>query len=137
MVSKIFINLPVKDLKMSIDFFTKLGFSFNPKFTDDKAACLVISDTIYAMLLTRKFFKSFTNKTIPNPSTHTEAIFALEVDSKAKVNDFAEKALKAGGSEALEASDYGFMFGRSFYDLDGHMWEVFWMDESRTTQTNT
>ena len=113
-----------------MDFFSRLGFSFNPKFTDDKAACLVISESIYAMLLTRKFFKSFINKTIPNTARYTETILALEVDSKARVNELAEKALKGGASEAREVLDYGFMFARSFYDPDGHMWEIFWMDET-------
>ena len=129
MVSKIFVNLPVKDLDKSIAFFKALGFSFNPQFTDATAACMVINTDIFAMLLTHGKVKEFTNKQIADAHKTTEVLTALAVDSKESVNEMAEKALKAGGKEAYPAKDHGFMFVRSFEDLDGHIWELFWMDQ--------
>lgn len=128
MSTKIFVNLPVKDLGKSIAFFTELGFSFNPQFTDKNAGCLVISDDIYAMLLTEPFFKNFTKKDIVDATTSTEAILALGVDSRQRVDELVDKALKAGGAPGHYTSDEGFMYGRSFQDLDGHLWEVLYMD---------
>jgi predicted lactoylglutathione lyase len=128
MATKIFVNLPVKDLGKSIDFFTKLGYSFNPQFTDDNAGCLVISDDIYAMLLTEPFFKTFTKKNIADATTSTEVIVALGVESRQRVDELVEKALAAGGQPANDTDDQGFMYGRSFQDPDGHIWEVFYMD---------
>jgi predicted lactoylglutathione lyase len=130
MVSKIFVNLPVKDLDRSIDFFKAIGFSFNPQFTDKTAACMVMSDDIYAMLLTHDKVKEFTKKSIADAHKTTELLTALSVESKTKVNELADKALKAGAQEAYTPKDYGFMFTRSFEDPDGHIWEVFWMDEA-------
>ncbi|GAA2357100.1 VOC family protein [Nonomuraea africana] len=124
----IFVNLPVKDLDRSKNFFTGLGFTFNRQFTDEKAACLVISDTIYAMLLTEEFFKSFTKKDIADAHTTTEAIVALGVESREKVDELADKALASGGSPANDPMDEESMYGRSFQDPDGHLWEVVWMD---------
>lgn len=127
MSTKIFVNLPVKDLSKSKDFFQTLGWTFNPQFTDETAACLVISDEIYAMLLTHEKFSGFTNKPIADPSV-VEALIAVGVDSKEEVARIADAALKAGGSEAKPPQDYGFMQVRSFLDPDGHHWEVMHMD---------
>lgn len=128
MISKIFINLPVKDLDKSMAFFKAIGFSFNPQFTDKTAACMVMSEDIYAMLLTHEKVKEFTNKPIADAHKTLEVLTALAVESKTNVNEIAEKAIKAGGTEAYSPKDYGFMFARSFQDPDGHIWEVFWMD---------
>lgn len=132
---KVFINLPVKDLKRTKEFFTKLGFEFNPQFTDDKAACMILSDDGFVMLLQEPFFKGFTKREICNTSTHTEALIALSCSSRDEVNSIVKKAIDAGGSHAMEPQDHGFMYGWSFYDLDGHHWEVMWMDPS-TKQPN-
>jgi len=131
MVSKIFVNLPVKDLDTSMAFFRAVGFSFNPQFTDKTAACMVMSDDIYAMLLTHDKAKQFTGKQIADAHKTTEVLTALAVENKAKVNELADKALKAGAQEAYPPKDYGFMFARSFEDPDGHIWEVFWMDPAQ------
>ncbi|CAN7515065.1 glyoxalase/bleomycin resistance/extradiol dioxygenase family protein [Pseudoxanthomonas sp. LjRoot143] len=129
MSTQIFVNLPVRDLEKSKAFFKALGYANNPQFTDENAACIVISDTIYVMLLVEPFFQGFTRKTICDARTHTEAIICLSAESRAGVDALADKALAAGGSETLEAKDYGFMYQRSFQDLDGHQWEVVHMDE--------
>ena len=128
MAPQIFVNLPVKDLDRSKAFFAKLGYSFNPKFTDATAACMIISEDIYAMLLTESKFKEFTTKPIANAKETTEVLVCLSLESKAKVNDMVGAALSAGAVEARPAIDHGFMFGRSFHDLDGHIWEIIWMD---------
>lgn len=125
---KIFINLPVKDLKKTMEFFSKLGFSYNPLFTDDKAACLILSDQAGVMLLAEPFFKTFTKREICDTSKCTEGLFALECDTRAEVDEMVKTAIAAGGSHAMDPQDHGFMYARSFYDLDGHHWEVFWMD---------
>ncbi len=128
MATKIFVNLPVKDLNRSKDFFTSIGFTINPQFTDDTAACVVISEDIYAMILTHAKFKEFTKKQIADATQTTEVLTCLTTDSKDKVNEMVDKAIAAGGTEARDPMDYGFMFGRSFNDPDGHIWEVMWMD---------
>ncbi len=130
MTNQIFINLPVKDLSKAKEFFGALDYSFNAQFTDDKGACLVISDTIYAMLLTEPFFKSFIKKEIADTKTSTEVILALAIDSKANVDRMMEKVLAAGGKEVRDPQDNGWMYGRAFEDLDGHIWEIVWMDPS-------
>jgi uncharacterized protein len=130
MTTKIFVNLPIKDLNKSVDFFTKLGFNFNPQFTDENATCMIIGQDIFVMLLVEKFFKSFTKKEICDTSKNTEAILALSVESKEKVDQMMGKALEAGGSEPREKQDHGWMYGRSFEDVDGHLWEVFFMEET-------
>lgn len=135
MISNIFINLPVKDLDKSMAFFKAIGFSFNPQFTDKTAACLVMNDDIYAMLLTHDKVKQFTNKPIADAHKTLEVLTALAVESKTKVNELADRAIKAGGTEAYSPKDYGFMFARSFEDPDGHIWEVFWMDPNRVQTT--
>lgn len=130
MPRKIFVNLPVKDLKKSIDFFTQLGFTFNPQFTDESGTCMVISDHIFAMLLTESRFKDFTKKEIVNAHESTEVIIALDSPSRKDVDDMVEKALAAGGKTAMDPQDHGWMYSQSFSDLDGHHWELFYMDES-------
>ena len=126
--TKIFVNLPVKDLNRSKDFYSALGYSFNPQFTDDNAGCLVISDEIYAMLLTEPFFKGFTKKEIADSDKTNEALLALTFESREAVDAIADKALSAGGKPAMDPQDHGFMYVRSFLDPDGHHWEAFWMD---------
>lgn len=125
---KIFVNLPVSDLKKSMEFFKKLGFSFNSQFTDEKAASMVISEEGYIMLLSEPFFRTFTKNEVCNTSTHTEALVCLSCESRAEVDELVKKALEAGGSRAMDAQDHGFMYGWSFYDLDHHHWELVWMD---------
>ncbi|ROQ69060.1 hypothetical protein EDD93_3550 [Streptomyces sp. 840.1] len=130
MPQMIFVNLPVKDLETTKGFFGKLGFSFNPQFSDDNTACLVISDTIFAMLISEPRFKEFTKKEIADSSKTTEVLLALSAESREKVDELADAALAAGGSPANEPQDLGFMYGRSFQDPDHHIWEVVWMDPS-------
>ena len=125
---QIFVNLAVRDLERSKDFFGQLGFHFNPQFTDDNAACMIVSDQAFVMLLTEQFFKTFTKKEICNTTKQTEGLFALSCKSRDEVNEIVEKAVAAGGKHAMEPQDHGFMYGWSFYDPDGHHWEVMWMD---------
>jgi uncharacterized protein len=124
---KIFVNLAVRELTRTMEFFRKLGFEFDPHFTDDKAACMIISSEAYVMLLAELFFKTFTKREICNTATHTEALLALSCGSRAEVDELVHKAIAAGGKQALDPADHGFMYGWSFYDLDGHHWEVLWM----------
>ena len=130
MTTKIFVNLAVNDLDRSKAFFKRLGFTFNPQFTNETAACMIIADDIYAMLLTHPKFKEFTKKDIADAHKTTEVLTCLSFDSKDKVNEIVDRAIAGGGTEAREPQDYGFMFGRSFNDLDGHIWEIIWMDPS-------
>jgi predicted lactoylglutathione lyase len=125
---KIFVNLPVRDLKKSMNFFSALGFQFNKQFTNDQGACMVISEDAYVMLLSEPFFKTFTKQALCDTSKATEGLFALSCESKAEVDQLVKKAVAAGGRYAMDAQDNGFMYGWSFYDLDGHHWEVLWMD---------
>ena len=125
---KIFVNMSVADLPKSMEFFRGLGFAFNPKFTDDKAACMIISDEAFVMLLTEPFFRSFTRRQPADTRQVTEALFALSCDRREAVDAMVNAAVAAGGSSAMPPQDYGFMYGWSFYDLDGHHWEVMWMD---------
>lgn len=127
MSKKIFINLPVKDLNKSVDFFTKLGFSFDPKFTNENATCMIVSDTIFVMLLVEDFFKTFTNKEIADAAKTTEVIVSLLMENKEQVDEMMDKALGAGGIISSEPKDLGFMYQRGFQDMDGHLWEVFYM----------
>ncbi len=128
---KIFVNLAVKDLGRSVDFFTQLGFSFDPRFTDEQATCMIISDEAFVMLLVESRFKDFTKKEVSDSTTHTEAILALSAESREQVDELADKALAVGGQPANDPMDHGFMYGRSFQDPDGHLWEVLWMDPSQ------
>jgi predicted lactoylglutathione lyase len=125
---KLFVNLAVRDLKRSVDFFTRLGFAFDPRFTDDSATCMVVSDEACVMLLVRDRFADFTKNEICDTTTQTEALFAITCESRDEVDTMMKTALAAGASEAMDAQDHGFMFQKSFYDLDGHHWEIFWMD---------
>ena len=130
MSTQIFVNLPVRDLPASKAFFNALGYATHPSFTNDEAACLVISDSIYVMLLVEPFFQGFTRKSLCDARTHTEVLLCLSVGSRSEVDAMVAKALAAGGREPMEAKDYGFMYQRGFEDLDGHLWEVVYMDES-------
>lgn len=131
MPRNLYVNLPVKDLERSVDFFAALGFSFNPKFTDENATCMIINDSTSVMLLVEAFFATFTNKPVADAHATTETLLALSVDSRADVDDFVTKALAKGAAEYAEPRDLGFMYQRGIADLDGHQWEVFFMDESR------
>lgn len=131
MATKIFINLPVKDLERSKKFFTHLGYTFNQQFTDDKAACLILGENIYSMLITEPFFQTFTKKKVSDASTSTEVLIALDADSREEVDDMVKKAVEAGGSVYREPDDHGWMYGHSFADPDGHQWEVLYMDEKK------
>ncbi|MFZ0404715.1 MAG: VOC family protein [Nitrososphaeraceae archaeon] len=130
MITNIFVNLPVKDLKKTVEFFTKLGFTFNPQFTDENATCMIVGKDIFVMLLVEKFFKTFTKKEISDTTKNTEAIVALSAQSREEVDQMMEKVLGAGGREARDPQDHGWMYGRSFEDINGHLWEIFYMDES-------
>jgi uncharacterized protein len=131
---KIFLNLPVRDLERSIEFFTKLGFSFNPQFTDDNAACMIVSEEAFVMLLVEARFRDFTTKQICDTRTQTEGIFAVSAASRDEVDSLVRAALAAGGTHASDPVDHGFMYGWSFHDLDGHHWEVIYMDPSAIAQ---
>ncbi|MCX3058863.1 VOC family protein [Streptomyces beihaiensis] len=124
----IFPNLAVSDLEAAKKFFTDLGYSINPQFSDDTAASVVISEHIVIMLLTKEKYASFTKKTIVDSRTDSEVMLALNAESREKVDELVEKAIAAGGSETGEKQDHGFMYGRAFDDLDGHTFEVLWMD---------
>ena len=123
-------NLPAKDLNKTIEFFTKLGFKFNPQFTDENAICMIVGEDIFVMLLVEKFFKTFTKKEICDTSKNTEVIVALSVEGREKVDQMINKAIEAGGTESREPQDHGWMYGRSFEDINGHIWEIIYMDES-------
>ena len=125
---KLFVNIPVSDLQRSIQFFEALGFNFNTQFTDATATSMLVGEDAYFMLLTKERFASFARRPVGDSRTETNALFAISVDSRTEVDEMVKKALAAGGSHAMEPQDHGFMYGWSFYDLDGHHWEVFWMD---------
>ncbi len=129
MVRDIFINLAVKNLPNAIAFFTHLGFTFNPQYTDDTATCMILGEHIYAMLLTEEKFKGFTPKAICNAHTHSEVLTCVAVADREKVDDLVSKALAAGGRTLGDPKDYGFMYQHSFEDLDGHIWELIAMQE--------
>lgn len=124
----IFINLPVNDLDASKKFFTELGYTLNPQFSDENAASVVISDTIVAMLLTKPFYSSFTKKEIADATRTSEVMLCLSAESREKVDELVEKAVAAGGTASEKVQEMDFMYGRAFDDLDGHTWEVVWMD---------
>ena len=134
MRSTIFISLPARDLQKSTNFFKQLGFEFNPQFTDENCTCMVIGQDSFVMLLTEPFFKTFTGKEVCDTGTHTEAIFALSADSREDVDSLVHKALAAGGQPSNERIDDGQMYGWSFQDVDGHLWEVIYMDPSAVQQ---
>jgi uncharacterized protein len=126
----VFVNLPVHDLDKSVAFFTSLGFEFNAQFTDENATCMVVSDQAFVMLLVRPFFSTFTTREVVDASSGTEVILGVSAETREEVDTLVDRALALGGGVAKEPSDQGFMYGRSFYDLDGHAWEVMWMDPS-------
>jgi predicted lactoylglutathione lyase len=134
MATKIFVNLPVKDLNKSMEFFTKLDFTFNPQFTDETAACMIVSEDIFVMLLTRDKFKTFTPKPIWDATKSTEVLVCLSWESREKVDEMVRKAVAAGGTTYNEPQDHGFMYGHGFQDLDGHIWELFYMEPSAIHQ---
>lgn len=127
MATKIFVNLPVKSLQRSIEFFTKLGFSFNPQFTDEMATCMIVSEDIFVMLLTHEKFQTFTPNAICDATTSTEVLVCLPADSREHVDAMVRKAVAAGGSTYNAPQDHGFMYGHGFQDLDGHIWELIFM----------
>jgi uncharacterized protein len=131
MTTKIFLNLPVKDLNKAIEFFTKLEFGFDPQFTDENATCMIVGEDTFVMLLVEKFFKTFTKKGICDTAKHTEMIVALSADSREKVDQMIDKVVEAGGREYREPQDHGWMYERSFEDIDGHIWEIVYMDEMK------
>ena len=130
MATMIFVNLPVRELTQSMGFFGKLGFTFNPQFTDATAACMVVSESIYAMLLTEAKFQSFTPKPVSDARQSTEVLIALSLDSRQAVEAMVAQAVAAGGRTYAEPNDHGFMYQHGFEDLDGHIWELFYMDAS-------
>ena len=127
MATKIFVNLPVKNLMKSVDFFTKLGFTFDRKFTDETAACMVVAEDIFVMLLTEAKFRTFTPKQICDATKSTEVLVCLSAESREGVNETVRKAVAAGGNTYNEPQDHGFMYGHGFQDLDGHIWELIYM----------
>lgn len=132
--NQIFVNLPVKDLSKTIAFFTQIGFEFNPQFTDDNATCMIISEHIFAMLLVEDYFKTFIKKEIVDASKSTEVIVALAVDNREEVDAIVQRALDAGAATYNDPMDHGFMYQRSFQDINGHLWEIFHMDPSAINQ---
>ncbi len=128
MAQQIFVNLPVKDINRSVEFFTKLGYSFNPRYTNDSGVCMIITEDILVMLLTDKFFQTFTKKDICDATKSTEAIICLSAESRDEVDEMISKAIAAGGTAPNDKQEHGFMYGHGFNDLDGHMWEYAWMD---------
>lgn len=134
MSRKLFVNLPVKDLEKTKAFFAALGFTFNPQFTNESAACMVVSEHNFVMLLMQPFFQGFTPKPLADAHASTEVLVAFDCDSKAAVDELVGKALAAGAKEPREPQDHGFMYQRTFEDLDGHMWEPFWFDPAALQQ---
>lgn len=134
MATQIFVNLPVKDLNRSVEFFTKLGFSFNPQFTDENATCMVVSDTIFVMLLVEKYFATFTPNEVCDATKQTEAIICLSSESRAKLDEMVRTAVEAGAKTPNEAKDHGFMYQHGFQDLDGHLWELVYMEQGQPDQ---
>jgi predicted lactoylglutathione lyase len=128
MARTLYVNLAIKDVKRSRDFFAALGFEFDPRFSNENAACMIVSDDAYVMLLEEPFFKTFTERELCDTTRRTEGLFALSCENREEVNQMVEKAVAAGGSHAMPPLDHGFMYGWSFYDPDGHHWEVGWMD---------
>lgn len=128
MATQIFVNLPVKDLKRSVAFFTALGYTFNPQFTDENATCMIVSEEhIYVMLLVDTYFQTFTSKTIVDAKTSTEVLLCLSCESRAQVDELVAKAVAAGGTTPTPAKDHGFMYQHAYQDLDGHVWELVYM----------
>src|SRR3954454_23803583 len=130
----LFVNMPVADLERSKAFFAELGFSYNPAFTDETAACMPVGEQAFVMLLSREKFAEFSQLPVADPATHALALYCFSVSSRDEVDTVSAAALAAGGTEADDAEDYGFMYSRSFFDLDGHGWQVMWMDRAAAEQ---
>ncbi len=131
-MSKLYINLPVIDLTRATAFYTAIGFTLNPQFSNESASAMIYDDSLSVMLLTHWFYTNFlVKKTISDAHTTTEVLNALQFNSRAEVDSFFDKAIRAGGKKTIETYDHGFMYGRDFEDLDGHIWEAFWMDETQ------
>lgn len=128
MATKIFVNLPVKSLDKSVQFFTKLGYTFNSQFTDETATCMIVAEDIFVMLLTEAKFQTFTPKAICDATKSTEVLVCLSCESRAHVDELVRKAVAAGGTTYNEPQDHGFMYAHGFQDLDGHIWELIYMD---------
>ena len=128
MSRQIFVNLPVKNLSKSIDFFTRLGYTFNAQFTDETATCMIVSESIFVMLLTEAKFKTFTPKAICDATKNTEVLVCLSCESRADVDEMVRIAVAAGGSTYNEPQDHGFMYAHGYQDLDGHIWELIYME---------
>ena len=134
MATRIFVNLAVKDLNKSIEFFTRLGYTFNPQFTNETATCMIVSEDIFVMLLTHEKFKTFTPKNICDATKSTEVLVCLSCESRAAVDELVRKAVAAGGTTYNQPQDHGFMYGHGFQDLDGHIWELIYMEPSAVNQ---
>lgn len=132
--NQIFVNLPVKDLRKSIEFFTGLGFSFNAQFTDDTATCMIVADNIFVMLLTERKFRLFTPNEICDATVSTEVLLALSMENRDRVDEMVRMAVAGGGKTYNEPKDHGFMYQHGFQDPDGHIWEIFWMDPTAIKQ---
>lgn len=126
--TQIFVNLPVKDLKRSVDFFTRLGYTFNPQFTDENATCMIVGPNIFVMLLVERYFKTFTHKAVADASKTTEVLVSVSAPSRARVDEMVALAVAGGGSTPRPSQDHGFMYQHGFEDLDGHIWEVVYMN---------
>lgn len=137
MSTQIFVNLPVTDLNQSIEFFTQLGFQFNPQFTDETATCMIVSENIFVMLLTHEKFKTFTPNPICDATKSTEVLTCLSVENRAKVDEMVCNAIAAGGKTYNEPQDHGFMYAHGFQDLDGHIWELVYMEPSAIAQAES
>ena len=137
MSTQIFVNLPVRNLKQSIDFFTQLGFQFNSQFTDETATCMIVSENIFVMLLTYEKFQTFTPNTICDATQNTEVLTCLSVEHREKVDEMVRSAIAAGGKTYNEPQDHGFMYAHGFQDLDGHIWELVYMEPSATDQAQS
>ena len=129
MHDQLFVNLPIKDLPRSVKFFESLGYTFNPQFTDENATCMILGENLFAMLLVEPYFRTFIEKDVSDAHRATEVLLAVPVASREAVDALVDKALAAGAKEPRAARDYGFMYQRSYDDLDGHTWEVFHMSE--------
>jgi uncharacterized protein len=134
MATQIFVNLPVKDLTRSVEFFTRLGYEFDPQFTDENATCMIVGENIFVMLLVESFFETFTRKELCDARRCTEVIVCVSAESRAKVNQLVAAAVAAGGTTPMEAKDHGFMYQHGFQDLDGHLWELIYMEPSTAKQ---
>jgi len=136
MAKQIYVNIPVKDLNVAIKLYTHLGFTFNPQFTDENATCMIISEDIMVMLLKEEFFKTFTPKPIAKAKESTEVLICISAESREEVDQYVRLAIEAGGKALMPKQDHGWMYGHGFEDLDGHMWEIGFMDMSAVPENS-